>query len=97
MTAFAIDDSDLAYLGEAGVVAEDALAYLSSMARAGRLLSARGWDDDELYSAQLFDLPTSPEKVALLQLRENLQLSTDPDAYLMCTPLGDRIRRPEPS
>lgn len=95
MTAFAIDVTDLAFCDVLGVGVEDVAAYVTGMQRARLVLISRGWEDDELYSAQLFDLPTGPEKSSLLRLREDLQLPTDPDAYLMSTPLGARIPRPE--
>ncbi len=69
-------------------------AYEASMERAGQLLRNRGWESDELGSAQLFDLPSSTEKAALLQRRDDLGLSTDPEAYLMSDPMGVRIAGP---
>ena len=95
MTAFAIDENDLEFLDVLGVDAGDVATYLAGMQRASLVLVSRGWEDDELYSAQLFDLPTGPEKSSLMRLRDDLRLPTDPDAYLMSTPLGVRIPRPE--
>ena len=54
----------------------------AALADARQLLRRRGWEADELDSAQLFDLPTGPERAALLRVRSELGLSTLPDAYL---------------
>ncbi len=73
-------------------------AYRASLDRACRLLCERGWDADELPAAQLFDLPAGPERSSLLQRRDTLGLTTDPQDYLLCTPTGDRltkVRSPE--
>ncbi|SDO85759.1 hypothetical protein SAMN04515671_2147 [Nakamurella panacisegetis] len=56
--------------------------HAAALAEARQLLRRRGWEADELDSAQLFDLPTGPERSALLRLRADLGLSTLPDAYL---------------
>ena len=70
-------------------------AYQASMERACRVLLGRGWESEELHSAQLFDLPACTEKASLLQRRGDLAMPTDPEAYLMCTPTGDRIAAPD--
>ena len=70
-------------------------AYLASMERACRVLLGRGWESEELHSAQLFDLPAGLEKSSLVQRRDDLGLTTEPEAYLMCTPTGDRIAKPD--
>ncbi len=70
-------------------------AYQASMERACRLLLSRGWETEELHSAQLFDLPPGTEKASLMQRRDDLGLSTDPQAYLMSDPKGERIAQPD--
>ena len=70
-------------------------AYLAAMERACRVLLARGWETDELHSAQLFDLPTGRERVSLLHRRDDLGLPTMPEDYLMCTADGARIEAPD--
>ena len=66
-------------------------AYRASLERACRMLLDRGWDGEELPCAQLFDLPDGRERASLLRRRDCLGLTTDPEAYLMCSPTGDRI------
>ncbi len=68
-------------------------AYLAAMERSCRLLLGRGWDVDELHSAQIFDLPSGTEKTSLLQRRADLGLATDPETYLMTDPEGERIKQ----
>ncbi len=65
------------------------------MERACRVLLNKGWETEELHSAQLFDLPPGTEKASLLQRRDDLGLSTDPEAYLMSDPMGQRIAAPD--
>ena len=73
------------------------LAYQASLDRACRMLRERGWDTDELPSAQLFDLPAGPERASLLQRRDALGMTTDPQDYLVCSPTGDRMTTVTPA
>ena len=56
--------------------------HAAALADARHLLRRRGWEADELDSAQLFDLPSGAERAALLRIRAELGLSTLPEAYL---------------
>ncbi|MET3807276.1 hypothetical protein ABIB25_004299 [Nakamurella sp. UYEF19] len=98
-TTFHVDCAAPRPVGEIALEAADlgvaGTGYGRCLERACGLLLARGWDTGELYWAQLFDLPSGPEKSSLMQVRDALGFPTDPDAYLMCTPLGARISFPE--